>query len=233
MSASLTTINYGLGKYAPDDVTNWLIDFNGNMDKIDAGMEANKQAAAAANDKATNAAASVAALTESVQENTASIEANEKAISANTAGIENLETEIGGIYVGDVIASPADVSKIEPLVNSVTCYLRRLGNFASGTCALNVRGGTCHQYDRIGTGLINGSYLTDIARYTGNPFNLAENVYTPGRCIAVYTDSSSALIQIAVAYLSDSNYTVLCFINGTSGSSPITFAKDFNGLCVF
>lgn len=233
MAGSLKTAFFNLVKYAANDITSWLTDFNGNMDKIDAAMNQNKTAAQAADDKATNAAANVAALTESVQGNTNSIEANKKAISANTTEIEKLETAIGGIYVDDIIVSPADVSKIEPLVNSVACYLRRLGNFASGTCALNVRAGTCHQYDRIGTGLINGSYLTDIARYTGNPFNLAENVYTPGRCLGVYTDGTSALLQIAVAYLSDSNYTVLCFYNETIGSSPITFAKDFNGLCVF
>lgn len=41
MSASLKTTNYDLGIYAPNDVTSWLTDFNGNMNKIDAQMKAN------------------------------------------------------------------------------------------------------------------------------------------------------------------------------------------------
>lgn len=41
MSASLKTTNYELGIYAPNDVTSWLTDFNGNMNKIDAQMKAN------------------------------------------------------------------------------------------------------------------------------------------------------------------------------------------------
>ena len=41
MAGSLRTANYDLSKYAPNDVTSWLVDFNGNMDKIDAQMKAN------------------------------------------------------------------------------------------------------------------------------------------------------------------------------------------------
>lgn len=233
MAGSLKTKNYQLAKYAPDDVTSWLTDFNGNMDLIDAGMQANKQAATQAQDSVDNLETEYESLLTVVNGHTTSIDVNEKAIAANTASIAELRGEIDGIYVGDVIESPADMSKIEPLVNTISCYFRRLGKFASGTCALNVSAGTCHNYDRIGTGLIDGTYLTDIVRYTGNPFNLAENVYTPGISHIVYTDGSSNFTYVAVAYLSDSNYTVLCFNNGTTGSTPLTFAKDFLGLVVF
>ena len=41
MSASLKTTNYELGIYAPNDVTSWLTDFNGNMNKIDEQMKTN------------------------------------------------------------------------------------------------------------------------------------------------------------------------------------------------
>lgn len=38
MSASGSTTNYNLPIYAPDDITSWLIDFNGAMEKIDANI---------------------------------------------------------------------------------------------------------------------------------------------------------------------------------------------------
>ena len=44
MAGSLRTVNYELSKYAPNDVTSWLVDFNSNMDKIDAQMKANADA---------------------------------------------------------------------------------------------------------------------------------------------------------------------------------------------
>lgn len=44
MAGSLRTTNYDLSKYAPGDITSWLVDFNGNMDKIDKQMKANENA---------------------------------------------------------------------------------------------------------------------------------------------------------------------------------------------
>ena len=44
MAGSLKTANYELSKYAPNDITSWLVDFNGNMDKIDAQMKKNADA---------------------------------------------------------------------------------------------------------------------------------------------------------------------------------------------
>ncbi len=39
MSATGKTTNYDLAIYQPDDVTSWLTDFNGNMEKIDAALK--------------------------------------------------------------------------------------------------------------------------------------------------------------------------------------------------
>lgn len=44
MAASLKTTNYELAIYASNDITSWLVDFNGNMNKIDAQMKMNESA---------------------------------------------------------------------------------------------------------------------------------------------------------------------------------------------
>ena len=55
MSASQKTTNYELPVYAPTDVTSWLTDFNGAMNKIDAQMKLNEDDATDAMSKAANA----------------------------------------------------------------------------------------------------------------------------------------------------------------------------------
>lgn len=55
MSASQKTTNYKLPVYAPTDVTSWLTDFNGAMNKIDAQMKLNEDDATDAMSKAANA----------------------------------------------------------------------------------------------------------------------------------------------------------------------------------
>ena len=55
MSASQNTTNYELPVYAPTDVTSWLTDFNGAMNKIDAQMKLNEDDATDAMSKAANA----------------------------------------------------------------------------------------------------------------------------------------------------------------------------------
>lgn len=55
MSSSQKTTNYELPVYAPTDVTSWLTDFNGAMNKIDAQMKLNEDDATDAMSKAANA----------------------------------------------------------------------------------------------------------------------------------------------------------------------------------
>lgn len=61
MSASQKTTNYELPVYAPADVTSWLTDFNGAMNKIDAQMKLNEDDATDAMSKAANAVSTATA----------------------------------------------------------------------------------------------------------------------------------------------------------------------------
>ena len=231
MSASLTTTNYGLGKYAPDDTTNWLVDFNGNMDKIDTGMEANERAGAAANDKATNAAAGVKALTKSVQANTNSIEANEKSIAANAAQIENRETEVSNIEIGEYFNTGlSGITKVEPLVEFLALIARRIGNGAEVKGGLNLTPGTFHLYDRVlSGGVFNGYYCTDLVRIPGNPIGLAESSYTPFLFFGYGSGTSDTVSTYGVLlYVPESNFTVLGFVS--NNTKQITFVSKANGI---
>lgn len=222
MSASLTTTNYGLGKYAPNDKTNWLVDFNENMDKIDAGMEANKQAAAAADEKATNAEASVSALTETVQGNSDSIEANEKAISANTAAIATLEEKIVGDYIFKTTGQ-SDVSLIDTLCTNVSIAGRGINNYFSGKLIARISNGTLARYTRtIAVPGISQAYCTDLARITGNPFGLGDDIFT--RLIGNVEDGTLAdKTSFVIGFVAASNFTVIGYVS--SEAEPVTVAS--------
>ena len=76
MSASKKTTNYELPVYAPTDVTSWLTDFNGAMNKIDAQMKLNEGNATDAMSEAANAVSTA---------NTANETANSAVSTANAA----------------------------------------------------------------------------------------------------------------------------------------------------
>lgn len=223
MAGSLKTTNYQLAKYAPDDITSWLTDFNGNMDLIDKGMQENKHAAAAADDKATNAAASVSALTETVQGNTDSIEANEKAIAANNAEIENLKTEIGEIVITEQIYfddTKESVTAVQTLVPSMQMVGRSIGGVFAGSITVNLTPGELELYNRQATISGNNQYITDLFRITGNPFNLTDNKWT--RLVGIgggwFSNMANFLTKsdMVIGYVADSGYTVIGFISNTS-----------------
>ena len=76
MSASQKTTNYELPVYAPTDVTSWLTDFNGAMNKIDAQMKLNEGNATDAMSEAASAVSTA---------NTANETANSAVSTANAA----------------------------------------------------------------------------------------------------------------------------------------------------
>lgn len=227
MAGSLKTAFFNLVKYAANDITTWLTDFNGNMDKIDTAMNQNKTAAQTAQDGVDNLEAEYESLLTVVNEHTTSIDANEKAIAANSASIEEMGNEISGITIGEQISfTTNDVTKVEPLITTLNLCGRRIGNYFSGAFLIyHLNKGTLHSYDRMGTGIVEGKYLTDLIRVSGNPFNLPDNVYTYLRGVRTpNTDYGSYLMSIAIAYLPDSNFTVVCDVEETA--SPLVQTEE-------
>ena len=245
MAGSLKTTNYQLAKYAPDDITSWLTDFNGNMDLIDAGMQANKQAATQAQDGVDNLEAEYKSLLQVVNGHTTSIDVNEKAIAANTASIAEIGDEVSGITIGEYYRTDnnkPDVTKVESLCNGIAITGRRIGNGIDLHGGIRVNAGTLHTYDRqINNGVLNGMYATDLYRISGNAFNLPENSYIPlsfnkNTIKNVTTLSSNVVIDSneltgVIAYLADSGYTVICL--ASTGTTPYNLdTGDYHELVI-
>lgn len=118
MAGSLKTANYELSKYAPNDFTSYLVDFNGNMDKIDAQMKANS-------DANVGTAGTVSALAQRVTANETKISNLENKIEVDSNNITELtqkvtanETKISELD-GKVTASENDINSIETKLTDI------------------------------------------------------------------------------------------------------------------
>ena len=220
MAGSLKTTNYQLSKYAPNDITSWLIDFNGNMDLIDAGMESNKQAAETADDKAANAAAGVTALTAAVQVNTANIEANEKAIAANTASIAELGDEVNNVAIGKSI-NIGNFVKLESLASGISGGIVKVGKNLIANILITINVGTLHSYDK----LINAVYYTYLFAKEGNIFNITPDIpFIVTGVVLTAGLASLGLREITVLYDSARNQTAVAL--NSSLTTQIAISTD-------
>lgn len=229
MAGSLKTTNYNLAKYAPDDITSWLTDFNGNMDLIDAGMQANKQAATQAQDGVDNLDAEYESLLTVVNGHTTTIEANEKAIAANTSEIESLKNTISisaQVYKDDTLD---DVTSVQENVNSLKVVGRNVGGFFAGSIVINVTAGELALYNRQADISGSNQYITDLFRITGNPFSLTPGVWTRTAGIAGgwFGNQANYLAKsdMVIGYVEDSGYTVIGYISNSP--SKISLSGNF------
>ena len=149
MAGSLSTTNYDLSKYAPNDTTSWLVDFNGNMDKIDAQMKANENGIAGVSGKLSEMGQKVSSL----QSRTTSLE-NDVATLQETTTYNEIITA----------ASSNTASKASKFY--------KIGDLIMGTCyyAINKAG------NNISTIEISSSSqkFMPIILTTGNPFNFQQ-----------------------------------------------------------
>lgn len=228
MAGTLKTSNYELAKYAPGDVTSWLTDFNGNMDKIDAGMQANKQAAEQAQDDVDNLESEYESLLQTVNGHTTSIQANEKAIAANTASISEMGDEINDIRIGQLVYLDSgftlrDANVMEN-VNSVSIQV--VGNGILAEFNFNTKEGTTHTYDAVinDESSFNGYNFTNLFSVVGNPFNLTANKYYYHGAIGHWDAGGNVTAvgqyMMGVKYDSSANVTMFGFVNKDTSGSP-------------
>ena len=232
MAGSLKTAFYNLVKYAANDITSWLTDFNGNMDKIDTALNQNKTAAQTAQNGVDNLESEYETVTQTLAQHTTSIDNNEKAIAANSASIAGIKDELSDIIIGEYYRTDnnkSDVTKVETLCQGITITGRRIGNGIDLKGGIKINAGTLHTYDRqINNGVLNGLYATDLYRISGNPFNLQANSYIPlsfnKNTIKNFTTLSSNVVIDSnelpgvIVYLADSGYTVICV--ASTGTTP-------------
>lgn len=67
MGSTNKTTNYGLSQFIASDKPAWLVDYNGDMEKIDEGMEENKQSAEGNSTKITQIETNLEQVTQTVQ----------------------------------------------------------------------------------------------------------------------------------------------------------------------
>ena len=107
MAGSLSTTNYDLSKYAPNDTTSWLVDFNGNMDKIDTQMKANADAITGVSGELSTMGQEVSSLesrTTSLEDNVATLQETTTYNELITTASSNTESKASKFYkIGDLI----------------------------------------------------------------------------------------------------------------------------------
>lgn len=118
MAASLKTANYELAKYAPNDITSYLVDFNGNMDKIDEQMKANSDANVGTAGTVSTLAQRVSAAETKISDLENEIEVDGNNITELTQKVTATETKISELD-GKVTANENDINTIEAKLNDI------------------------------------------------------------------------------------------------------------------
>lgn len=199
MAGTLKTAFYKLAKYAANDITSWLTDFNGNMDKIDTALNQNKTAAQAAQDGVDNLKAEYESLLSLVNGHTKSIEVNEKAIAANRDEIENLKDEF-------IIPISETFTVKSPVTYGYSCLVTKISTDAF----VNTAGrGELSAGTTINCIAMGSSYLVPIMRVEGNPFALTNSVLA-GMC-EVITNNETTYQRLYLFYNGGTNETILGF----------------------
>lgn len=111
MAGSLKTANYKLSKYAPNDITSWLVDFNGNMDKIDGQMKKNADANVGTTGKVSALTQRVTAAEGKIENNSNQIDTIKNNIEVSpivmnmSSNLTHLNSELISILNGLIIGS--------------------------------------------------------------------------------------------------------------------------------
>lgn len=111
MATSKQTTNYALPIYAPDDVTSYLVTWNGAMTLLDTTIASVQAEAEKAGADITLVESSVGQLTTSVQQLNSSVEKNSTDIATNTSDISGVKSNVTNLT--------KDVSKLDTKVTAV------------------------------------------------------------------------------------------------------------------
>lgn len=209
MATSLRTSNYGFGKYAPDDVTSYLTDYNGTMDKIDSTIKGVSDVADEAKATADSNLNNIAGLSQGLTATNKNVENLGKAQTAQGVEIEQLQNAIKAVEIG---AFKELTFTAAHSTSNMTVRMRKIGNGVQGSFYGTIDAGT-YQTDRA---LNEYSSLLDLCYIAGNPFELTtpkaneEQRVTTG---FLREDSSTVGYETAIIYYDDAtNMTRVCLI---------------------
>lgn len=139
-NASNSTQNYNLPLFTGEDEPSWLVDFNGAMDKIDAGMQANKEQIDANDDTLKTTQDRVQKLETESENHSESIENLNTVTTEHTQQISDMNSEIDTIQ-NDLITQNTAVKQaqtdISTLKNDVGSAGTSIGTLTEQVNTLN------------------------------------------------------------------------------------------------
>lgn len=181
MATSKSTTNYNLPIYAPDDVTSWLVTWNGAMTELDS-IIANVQKLAEA------AGTDVTVVEQAVEQLKTGVQQLNTAVTKNVEDITKANSEISGIKInvanlaGEIVNVQAEVDEVKAEVGS-----RYDGVIGVGEDTLTVN-----------APVLKADSLVDV--YTDEyglvPKNVTVNLVE--KLVTVTVDSRSTTLQLAV-----------------------------------
>lgn len=219
MATSLQTANYGFGKYAPNDVTSYLTDYNGAMDKIDGAIKGVANVANEAKATGDSNLNNIASLSQGLTATNKNVENLGKALMAQQTEIDNLANDISLIQIGTFKDIEFTGSVIG--LGTSTLHGRKIGNGIQFT----YEQGTGSSQKTTSRSL-NGKEVIDIAYVVGNPFGLTtpksgeeQHVYA----IRIKTDNTVEKADCIVYYDGETNMTRIVYVGSTLTTNNETF----------
>lgn len=212
MPASLATQYYQLGKYAPNDLTDYLTTYNGTMDKIDSAIHAAQDAADTAQAQADANLNNIASLSQGLNATNKNVENLGKAQTAQGVEIDGLKESVNNIEIGDftsITFSEAHHS------GSGYGYLRKIGKGVQGYIQTAIDSAT-YQADRAYSDI----NLVDICYVAGNVLNLPAETWQLTQALKFDSEGNGkGFMLCAIYYDNATGMTRVCA--RTNGSTLV------------
>ena len=196
MGATNETLNYHLSQFISTDKPAWLQDYNGDMTKIDSGINAAKVAADSAQNTADGAVTSIGTVSDDVS-------ALQTTVGGHTTDITDLQGDVNTIesLIGNGTPTTTDhtiigaINEINAELNEID-ELTFIGSYSTDTDGVNI---ALNSYKKLYVELEIGA-ITYITSYV--PVSLFK---AHGRPFGIYyTDSQRALVY----YVNDTTVNV-------------------------
>lgn len=183
MAASLATQYYQLGKYAPNDLTDYLVTYNGTMDKIDTAIHAAQDAADTAQAQADANLNNINALSQNLTAANKNIENLGKVQTAQEVKIAGIEEKVNEINSGDFIEITL-TSSVGAV--SIRGRARALGNGVQGLFTGYLSAKTLSPSKTLDT----NEYFYELGSVAGNVLNLKSGYLKQNGNMAVFSTGS-------------------------------------------
>lgn len=223
MAASLATQYYQLGKYAPNDLTDYLTTYNGTMDKIDTAIHAAQDAADTAQAQADANLNNINALSQNLTTANKNIENLGKTQTAQGVEIDNLKESVNNITIGEF----ADYifTSVHSTAANVSGRFRTIGKGVQGSIIGYIDAGTYTPDANV-----ENTNVLNVARIAGNVFGL-DNMKR--QTVLGLTLANDRIVDgakyLCIYYNSATNYTYFALIIGESTS----FAQQVGAIATF